>query len=98
MAIMFKWLKALAEYILKVVSVWPCVFQKSLKGPRSIPAGLWGNEQYLDSALSLPGCRTAFRSDCSSGGFRDLTPDFTENFYIIVVLVQKGFWYADVCL
>lgn len=43
MAIMFKWLKALAEYILKVVSVWPCmrVFQKSevKKAPGSFLLG-----------------------------------------------------------
>lgn len=80
--------------------MWPCVHVRFRKAKRTLDhsCGLWGSEQHLGRALSLAGCRTAFRSDCSSGGFQDLTPDFTENFYIIVVLVQKGFWYADVCL
>lgn len=42
MAIMFKWLKALAEYVLKVISVWPCVhvcFRKALKEPGSFLLG-----------------------------------------------------------
>lgn len=95
MAIMFKWLKALAEYILKFIRVWPCVHvcfrQAQFKGPGIIPAGLWDSEHCLDRALSLFGCRTAFRSDSSSGGFHDLTPDFMRNFISRFCLFTRVF-------